>query len=122
MNIVYKILLLSILSFSLPIGRLFETFIWSDRIVRTEIVIQKRQLETRCHFIRVVNRIKKKIATSFQDRRFLKIIEKTNTTKTKQSEIIQKDRTNKFKNQLIRRYIFNITYTDDSENCMSYCF
>jgi len=124
MNIVYKILLLSILSFSLPIGRLFEIFIWNDRIIKTETVIHKKRLETKgknCLFLKIVKKIEKTLSTQFRDRQDFVTIEKIKTLETKRSIFIQKNRTYKFKTQLIRRFIFNMLYMNDSEHFILSC-
>ena len=118
MNTVYKILLLSILSFSLPIGRLFETFIWNDRIIKTETVFRKKRLETIgkfCLFIKIVKKIEKSLSTHFQDKQNFVTIEKIKTSEIKQFVSIQNIRTNRFKTKIIRRFKFNILYIDDSE-------
>ena len=61
MNLVYKILLFSILSISLPNGKLFEIFIWNDRITKTEVVINKQRLDSKgrfCFFIKIAKDIR----------------------------------------------------------------
>jgi hypothetical protein len=73
MNIVYKILLFSIFSISLPIGKLFEIFIWNDRIIKTEIVSEKQRLESRgriCYFVKPAKEIQKKLSIFLQNRPF----------------------------------------------------
>jgi hypothetical protein len=124
MKIVYKILLLSILSFSVPIGRLFEIFNWNDRIITTETVFRKKQFGTKggnYFFLKIVKKIEKTLSTHFQDKYNFVTIEKNNTVKTKLSIFIQKNRTFKFEVQLIRRFIFNMLFMDDSEHLILSC-
>ncbi len=61
MNIVYKILLFSILSISLPIGKLFEIFIWNDQIIKTEIVSEKQRLASRGRICPMIDSAKNNI-------------------------------------------------------------
>jgi hypothetical protein len=71
MKIVYKILLFSILSMSIPIGKLFEIFIWNDRITKTEIVFEKQRIESRgriCYFVKLAKEIQKNLSIYLQDR------------------------------------------------------
>ena len=118
MNIVYKILLLSILSFSLPIGKLFEIFIWNDRITKTEIVLNKQRLDSKgrfCFFIKIAKDIKKKLSTYLLNKPDFALIERITNRKNIQSLSIQNNKTNNIKPLLIRRFIFNKIYIDDSE-------
>ena len=124
MKIVYKILLLSILSFSIPIGRLFEIFIWNDRIIKTETVFRKKRFETKGRnyfFFKIIKKIEKTLSTHFQNRQNFTTIEKNNTIKTKLSIFIQRNRTYEFEVLLIRRYIFNILFMDDTEHFIPSC-
>lgn len=121
MNSFYKILLFSILSFSLPIGKLFEIFSWNDRIIKTETVFRIKRFETKrksCLFIKIAKKIEKNLSIRFQDRHDILIREKIKTLENKQLEFTQNKKINKFKIQLIRRFIFNILYLDDSEYLM----
>ncbi|HPK86378.1 MAG: hypothetical protein WBK94_03235 [Tenuifilaceae bacterium] len=118
MNIAYKILLFSILSISLPIGKLFEIFIWNDRITKTEIVFEKQRFESDervCYFVTLAKEIQKKLSIYFQDRLDFAIIERITNNKNTQTLSIQKNKINRIKTLLIRRFLFNILYLDDSE-------
>jgi len=118
MNIAYKILLFSILSISLPIGKLFEIFIWNDRITKTEIVFEKQRFESDervCYFVTLAKEIQKKLSIYFQDRLDFAIIKRITNNKNTQTLSIQKNKINRIKTLLIRRFLFNILYLDDSE-------
>lgn len=117
MNLVYKILLFSILSISLPIGKLFEIFIWNDRIKKTEIVINKQRLDSKgrfCFFIKIAKDIKKKLSIYLLNKPDFALIVRITNKKNIQSLSIQNNKTNSYKILLIRRFLFNILYLDDS--------
>jgi len=117
-DLVYKILLFSILSISLPIGKLFEIFIWNDRITKTEIVFNKQRLDSIgrfCFFIKIAKEIKKKLSTYLLNKSDFALIKRITNNKNIQSLSIQNNKTNNIKTLLIRRFIFNILYLDDSE-------
>jgi len=100
MNIAYKILLFSILSISLPIGKLFEIFIWNDRITKTEIVFEKQRFESDervCYFVTLAKEIQKKLSIYFQDRLDFAIIERITNNKNTQTLSIQKNKINRIK-------------------------
>ncbi len=118
MNIAYRILLFSILSICFPIGKLFEIFVWNDRVTKTEIVFEKKRLESTgriCSFVKHANEIQKKLSTYLQDRLDFAIIERITSNKNIQSLSIQNIKINNIKMLLIRRFLFNILYLDDSE-------
>lgn len=117
MNLVYKILLFSILSISLPIGKLFEIFIWNDRITKTEVVINKQRLDSKgrfCFFIKIAKDIIKKLSTYFLHKPDFALIERITNKKNTQSLSIQNNKANSYKLLLIRRFFFNLLYLDDS--------
>ncbi len=118
MNLVYKILLFSILSISLPIGKLFEIFIWNDRITKTEIVFNRQRVDSKgkfCFFIKISKDIKKKLSSNLLNKPDFALIERITNKKNKQSVSIQNNKANNIKPFLIRRFIFNILCIDDSE-------
>ena len=118
MNLVYKIFLFSILSISFPIGKLFEIFIWNDRITKTEIAFEKQRLESRgriCFFVKIAIEIQKKLTIHLQNRPDFAMIERITNNKNIQSLSIQNNKINSYKTLLIRRFLFNILYLDDSE-------
>ena len=118
MNIAYKILLFSILSISLPIGKLFEIFIWNDRITKTEIVFEKQRFESDervCDFVTLAKEIQKKLSIFLQNRPDFTLIERITNNKNIQSLTIQNHKVNGIKTLLISRFLFNILYLDDSE-------
>ena len=117
MNLVYKILLFSLLSISFPIGKLFDIFIWNDRITKTEIVIIKQSLKSKgrfCFFIKIAKDIKKKLSTYLLSKPDFALIERITNKKNIQSLSIQNNKTISYKILLIRRFLFNILYLDDS--------
>lgn len=117
MNLVYKILLFSLLSISLPIGKLFEIFVWNDRITKTEIVFYKKRLESRGRFyffVKIAKETTKKFSIYLQDKSDFAIIERITNKKNTQSLSIQNNKTISYKILLIRRFLFNILYLDDS--------
>lgn len=118
MNIVYKILLFSIFSISLPIGKLFEIFIWNDRIIKTEIVSEKQRLESRgriCYFVKPAKEMQKKLSIFLQNRPDFTLIVRITNNINIQSLTIQNHKVNGIKTLLISRFLFNILYLDDSE-------
>lgn len=46
-RLVFRVLLYLFISFSFPVGRLFEIFSWNNSIIKTEIVVSKKTLETK---------------------------------------------------------------------------
>lgn len=118
MNIAYKILLFSILSISLPIGKLFEIFVWNDRITKTEIVFERQRLESTgriCYFVKLAKKIQKKLSIYLQDRLDFAIIVRITNNKNIQFLSIQNNKISNIKTLLIRRFLFNILYLNDSE-------
>lgn len=118
MNLVYKILLFSLLSISLPIGNLFEIFNWNDRITKTEIVFDKQKLESKgriCFYIKISKEIQKKISIYLLDKSDFALIGRITNNKNIQSISTQNKKINNIETLLIRRFIFNILYLDDSE-------
>jgi len=121
MNLVYEILLFSLLSISLPIGKLFEIFVWNDRITKTEIVFYKKRLESRgriCFFAKIVKETIKKFSIYLQNKSDFAIIERITNKKNTQSLSIQNNKTNSCKILLIRRFLFHILYLDDSYHAL----
>ena len=118
MNLFYKILIFSILSFSLPIGKLFELFIWDNRITKTETVFERRiNAEGRnCQYVKVIKEINKKLSVHLQNKSNFLIIEKVNTQITKQILYTQKIKFNNIKRLVNNQYMFNLLYVDDSED------
>lgn len=119
MNLVYKILLFSLLSISLPIGNLFEIFNWNDRITKTEIVFDKQRLESKgriCFYLKISKEIQKKFSIYLLDKSDFAIIVRIANNKNIQSISTQNKKINNIRTLLIRRFIFNILYLDDSEH------
>lgn len=117
MNLVYKILLFSLLSISLPIGKLFEIFVWNDRITKTEIVFYKKRLESRgkiCFFAKIAKDTIKKLSIYLQNKPDFAVIERITYKKNTHSLSIQNNKTNSYKILLIRRFLFNILNSDDA--------
>lgn len=118
MKLVYKILLFSILSINLPIGKLFEIFIWNDRIIKTEIVFNSLRVNSKgkfCLVIKISKDIKKKLSSNIFNKPDFALIERITNKKNKQSFSIQNNKTNNIKPLFIRRFIFNTLCKDDSE-------
>lgn len=117
MKTVYKILLLAILSISFPIGRLFEIFIWNNRITRIEIVTSNLASEFKgktCSFQRITREIKKKDNTYFQKWSEYVIIVRLSDLKIKSLFFSQNNKTSFLRALLIKQFLFNIFYSDDS--------
>lgn len=78
MQRIYKVLLFSALSISFPIGKLFEIFIWNDKVIRSEIVSCRRYIKPGrgiCFFAKVVLDMRKKFLSDIQNSTEYKIIE-----------------------------------------------
>lgn len=118
MNFIYKILLFSILSFAIPIGRIFEVFIWSNNIIKIENVVQTNELKLNgrfCSFNKVAKKNNEKIISKYQRKHFFILRVKIQNLKTRLSLITQNKQFKKFKPILICRFLFNVSYIDDSE-------
>ncbi len=116
MRTAYKILLLTILSLSFPIGKLFEIFIWNNRITKTEIVTSNQRSELKgktCSFIKISREILKKFTIHLQDKSEFRVIERIASLKNKQTLTTQINKTDGLKALLIKRFILNVFYTDD---------
>jgi hypothetical protein len=119
MNLVYKILLFSVLSISLPIEKIFEIFNWKDRITRTEIVFDKQKIESKeriCFFVKIVKDIKKMFSFYLLDKSDFAIIEGITNNKNLQSLSTRNKKIKNIETLLIRRFVFNILYLDDSDH------
>ncbi len=117
MKTVYKILLLAILSISFPNGRLFEIFIWNNRITKTEITVSDSFSELKgktCSFQRITREIKNKDNIHFQQWSDYVVIIKLSNFKIKHLFLIQNSKTSYLRTLLIRQFLFNILYSDDS--------
>lgn len=113
MNLVYKAILFSLLSISLPIGRLFELFVWNDRIQKTEIVIHSRETGSKgriCFFIKTIKKTPQKLSSFIRDKFYYAIIERIANYKSTLILSIQNNKTEKYISKLIRQFHFNITY------------
>jgi len=118
MNIFYKILLFSILSFTFPIGKIFEIFIWNDRIVKIETEFQVKNPENKkCFwlFINLQKYLKDNLIFRFHNEQYFIIKEKLQNIKTHRIIAIQQKCLDRFKNRFIRCYLFNVQYSDDTE-------
>ncbi|NLF41905.1 MAG: hypothetical protein GX587_04355 [Bacteroidales bacterium] len=116
MNLVYKIILFSLLSISLPIGKLFDLFVWNDRITKTEIVIHTRETGSKgriCFFVKIIKHTTQKLSSYFQDKFYYAIIERITNIKSIQLLSIQNNKTERYLFKLIRQFHFNITYISD---------
>lgn len=119
MDLVYKILLFSLISNYLAIGKLFDIFIWNNRITRTEIVFYKKErLESIgriCFFVKIEKEIKKKLSIQKKTRFDFRIIERISNKRNRKLISIENNKFNCLRTLLIRRFIFNIIYLDDSK-------
>lgn len=117
MNLVYKILFFSILSISFPIGKLLDIFIWNDSVKRTEVVIKNQNPVKKkiCFFVKIAKEIQKKRSTDLQNRFNFAITERLLSKRNIQLLSVQNNKVNNNKTLLIKQFIFNIIYLDDSE-------
>ncbi len=118
MNLVYKILLFLLLVISLPVGKLFEIFNWNDRIIRTEIVFDKQRIESKgriCYFEKIAKDIKRKFSIYLSAKSDFAVIERITNQKNLLSLSTQNKKINSIATLLISRFVFNISYLDDSE-------
>jgi hypothetical protein len=118
MNPVYNILLFSILSISLPIGKLFEIFIWNDRIAKTEIVYNKQSIDSKgrfCFLIKIAKNIKKKHSVYLLNKSDFVSIERITNKKNIQLLSVQNNISNNIKPLIMNRFVINILFSDDPE-------
>lgn len=116
MNLACKIILFSLLSMSLPIGRLFELFVWNDQITKTEIVIHSRETGSKgrnCFFVKIIKETAQKLSSFFRDKLYYATIERIANYKSILLLSIQNNRTGEYIFKLIRQFHFNITYFSD---------
>ena len=124
MNFIYKIVLFSILSFSLPIGVLFEIFIWNDRIINTETIFRGNRFGINGRFflfIKIVKETNAKLSDSFHKKYEYTVRELHQNIRIRQALLIQKKQFGKFRNRLGRILICNIIYIDEPENQIILC-
>jgi hypothetical protein len=122
MNFFYKILLFSLLSFGFPIGKLFEIFIWNDRITKTEFVFHRQRIDSKrkfCLFVKISKYIKTKFSSNLLNKPDFALIGKITNKKNKQSISIQNHKASNIKPAIIRRNVFNILFIDDSVSDLS---
>ena len=116
-----KALFLSILSFTIPAGRLFDLFIWQDSILKTETNFQVNRLETHrrlCLFVRIIKEINAKFLFKLK-KKYNNYLHKINhNLKTRTKLLNQNYQFNEIKEQLTKNMVFNIIYSDVPENSM----
>lgn len=117
MNLFYKIFLLSLLSISFPIGKLFDIFIWNNRITKTETVFFKKRVTSRksiCSFVKIAKAIKNELIGNLQKRSDFTIIEILTNKKNILSSFIQNNKSNNYKVLFIKQFVFNKLLADET--------
>lgn len=125
MKTVYRILLLAILSISFPIGRLFEIFIWNNRITKIEITSSNRVSDFKgntCSFQRFAGDIKKKVNIHLQKWSDYVIRVRQSDFNIKRLFLTQNNKTSYLKTILIKQFLFNIFYSDDSVSELGFSY
>lgn len=119
MNFISKILLFSILSISLPIGKLFDIFIWNERIIRTEIVLNNQHIQPEgqsCFYVKIAKQLENICSAPLLFNSIKTIPERITNKTTVQSIANQNKKTNSLTTAVIKRSVFNMVYVDESGN------
>lgn len=125
MKTVYRILLLAILSISFPIGRLFEIFIWNNRVTKIEITASNSVSDLKgktCSYHRFAKEIKKKVNIHLQKWSDYVVRVRQSDFKIKRLLLTQNNKTSYLKTILIKQFLFNIFYSDDSVSELQFSF
>jgi hypothetical protein len=118
MNLQYKILFLSILSIGFPVGRLFEIFIWNDRITKTEVVAPDKRLGSGgriCFFVKIARELQKQLSLRLQAHLNLAVAAQIVSKQDTRSILVQLRKIRSFRKFIIRRSVSNVLYLDESE-------
>jgi hypothetical protein len=117
MKTFYRILLLAILSISFPIGRLFEIFIWNNRVTKIEIAASNSLSGVKgktCSYQSFAGEIKKKVNIHLQKWSDYVVRVRQSDFKIKRLFLTQNNKTSYLRTILIKQFLFNIFYSDDS--------
>lgn len=116
---IFNILFLSLLSFTIPIGKLFEIFIWNDRVTKTESVIQLNRIDKKrrlCFFVKIVKKSKALLIAECKKKQLFLLKEIFQNITNNKIQSIQTSQFNQFKNHLKKGQIFNIIYFDEEKD------
>jgi hypothetical protein len=117
MKTVFRIALLSLLSFSLPVGRLKEIFSWNSRIIRTECIVIDRRRQTRggtCSLLKFERQACKDRMARFRERMGFLFLEDIKALATLQLFSHRCQRHHSYKHRFTPHYVFNSIYADES--------
>lgn len=106
------------MSISFPIGKLFEIFIWNDRITKTEIVSPNQRWGSGgriCFFVKIAKDLLKQHSLSSQASRNFTVIERIISKKNIQSLFVQNRKVCRYWKIIIRRFISNVLFLDETE-------
>lgn len=124
MKLIYNILLLILLSIPISVGRLFELFIWRNHITQTESIFQAGSVVRKgkcCSFIKARTEINVRHYTDYQQKLQFVLSEIHLTIKSCQTFLQLKQRYVEYKNQKIRIFIFNVSYSDNPKKALVIC-
>ena len=116
MQLLLRIVVFTVLSFTLPIGRLFDLFVWNNSIVRVEHVENCRKITANAvykHFVKQFKAVKTECLQSFFGINYFVIIEKVKNTQVNQLYKFQNSHHNNFISQVIFQFVFNVQYADE---------
>ena len=117
MNSSYRILFLSLLTFSLPIEKESEIFVWRNWINKIESVFHINRSQTKgrlCLYKKSLKEIEKKNSACLNRKYNYLIREKLYTIKITHSVFVQEKWIERFKNRLIIAIILNIIFVDET--------
>lgn len=124
MKLFCKILFISILSLTFPVGKMVELFAWNNRIVKTETVVRNHQAGIRgryCSFVKIAGQIFAETSERVKRNRKYTLCELVRNIRIRQTVSLQMKRFSVYKNRFDSQPVFNIVYSDDPEDQMILC-
>jgi len=121
MNVIYKILIFSVFSYTIPIGKIFEIFVWQDNIIKTEYVVKKTANKNSSNVLllkfdkKAINTKNNSIFNNYHIN-----YEKIENSKNNLTLFTFKILFNNIKTRTIHRFVFNLIFSD--ENSFSFAY
>lgn len=118
MNTIYKILIFIIFSFTIPIGKLFEIFVWQNNIIKIEYVVKNNEIESRQNSKTIFVKLYHKNNETERHNIFeycLYNFEKYENIKSKLKLNTYNKLFDNHKFKILKRFMFNLIYFDENE-------
>ncbi|OQY01137.1 MAG: hypothetical protein B6I20_07945, partial [Bacteroidetes bacterium 4572_117] len=115
MQNISKILVFLSIILAIPVGKLYEIFIWNDKIVSIGYVLKEKKIDLKNNpyilFVKInkKNNVAKQIFFSY----YFVNYQKYENSKNELTLNIQKNIFNKHKSRITHRFLYNLIYSDN---------